>query len=193
MIGLLNLNNPTDMPAQGAFIAVAPEGHARAGGGSFADTPRQLLGEAVSRDLQSWIDAEYRTTGQWTITGLSDGGFGAAYLGFHDPHAYRAVCAMSGYFRAEGPAFARQPQSVRLASSPIDHASRSGPATLLIVGSSHGGFLNQSLSYAAARGAADQPYQLMVEPGGHDWTLWHKATTTCLSFLLKPLVPNGQQ
>jgi S-formylglutathione hydrolase FrmB len=194
MIGLLNLNNPSHMPAQGAFIAVAPDGHGPLiSEGSFADTPRQLLGQAVSRDLQSWIDADYRTTGHWTIMGLSDGGFGAAYLGFHDPHAYRAVCAMSGYFRAEGPAFARQPQSVRQASSPIDHASRGGPPTLLIVGSSHRDFLNESLHYAAALAAADQPYQLIVKPGGHNWALWHKATPTCLSFLLNPSFSTDHQ
>jgi S-formylglutathione hydrolase FrmB len=194
MIGLLNLNNPTEMPARGAFIAVAPDGHGpRVSEGSFADTPRQLLGQAVSRDLQSWIDTDYRTTGQWTIMGLSEGGFGAAYLGFHDPNTYRGVCAVSGYFQAEGPAFARQPQSVRLASSPIDNASRGGPPTLLVVGSSHRYFLNESLRYSAALAAADQPYQLIVERGGHDWTLWHRATTTCLSFLLNPIVLDDQR
>jgi S-formylglutathione hydrolase FrmB len=186
MIGLLNLDQPTAMPAGGRFIAVAPDGHGPViSEGSFADTSRQRLGTAVSQDLQAWVDTYYRTTRQWTVMGLSDGGFGAAYLGFRYRGAYRSVCAMSGSFEARGPAFAGQPASAQSADSPLSHVSSDGPPTLLVVGASDPAYLHEAARYAAAMADVGQAHQLVVVPGGHDWDLWQAQTPRCLTFLLQ--------
>jgi hypothetical protein len=67
------------MAKMAPFIAVIPDGHGPVvSGGDFADTSRQRLGSAVSDDLRRWVDTTYRTTGNWGVTGLSAGGYGAA-------------------------------------------------------------------------------------------------------------------
>jgi len=172
------------------FIGVAPDGHGPAVfEGQWADTSRQQLGTAVSADLQRYLDAHYRTNGHWSVTGLSDGGYGAAYLGSLLPGRYDSVCSMSGSFSADGPAFAGQSRQVLDADSPILHARAGGPRTLLVAGRDDTAIVRDALSYTQALQRVGQSVQTVVVPGGHTWAVWKSAFPRCLAFMLGPDAP----
>jgi enterochelin esterase-like enzyme len=167
------------------FIAIMPDGHGpQVSDGDFADTSRQRLGAAVSEDLRTWVDATYRTTGQWGVTGLSSGGYGAAYLASRPQGGYRRACPMSGYFTAENPPFKGETSAVRDAASPLLHVTASGPPTLLIVGDDDPPGLREAHRYVAAMTRIGQSNELVIVPGGHDFNVWHAALSRCIGFLL---------
>lgn len=168
-----------------AFIGVAPDGHGPVVRDSaFADTAKQRLGAAVSGDLQRWIDRHYRTSGQWGVTGLSDGAFGAAYLGSRLPARYDRVCAMSGNYTPRGSAFANESAAVLRAANPLMNARPGGPPTLLIVGRSDRRSVVESRAYSAVLRGAGQPSRLLIASGGHNWRFWKKQFPNCLRFVL---------
>ncbi len=172
-------------PGVPAFIGVAPDGHGPVvSEGAFADTSKQRLGAAVSDDLRRFVDRRYRTNGRWAVSGLSSGGYGAAYLGSRTPGQYDAVCSMSGNFTPKGRAFQGEPQRVLSTSSPLLRTRPDGPRTLLVTGSSDGAGVRNSLAYAQALRAAGQAYESVVVPGGHDWKLWNREFPRCLRFML---------
>lgn len=167
------------------FIGVIPDGHGPVvSTGAFADTSRQHLGAAVSDDLRAWIDNHYRTDGHWSVAGLSEGGYGAAYLGSRTPGQYDSVCSMSGNFTPEGNAFRHETPATRDAATPLLHSRPDGPRTLLIAGTADKPSVREILRYAQALHAAGQRYQSAVVPGGHDWGLWHREFPRCLKFML---------
>jgi enterochelin esterase-like enzyme len=173
------------MAKMAPFIAVIPDGHGPVvSGGDFADTSRQRLGSAVSDDLRPWVDTTYRTTGNWGVTGLSAGGYGAAYLASRPEGGYKKVCPMSGYFTAVDPPFKGEGRLVRKAASPILHVAPTGPPTLLIVGSHDKEGQVEARSYLSATQGVGQPAQLTVVDGSHDWGVWHAALPLCVTFLL---------
>ncbi|MGH9307659.1 MAG: alpha/beta hydrolase [Acidimicrobiales bacterium] len=177
---LLELAGSGALPS---FIGVIPDGHGPVvSDGDFANTTKQQLGTAMSKDLQTWLSRHYRTNGYWGITGLSAGGYGAAYLA--SLGGYQATCPMSGYFKADPTIFAGQPASVIRADSPLYHVSRHGPPTMLVVGNTDTGGLADAKRYAQAMAAVGQVHRLVVLPGGHDWPLWDAGLTKCLPFLL---------
>jgi S-formylglutathione hydrolase FrmB len=157
--------------------------------GQWADTSVQRLGTTVSDDLQRYVDTNYRTNGHWSITGLSDGGYGAAYLASRTPGQYDSVCSMSGTFTADGPAFAGQTRQVLAADSPILHARAGGPRTLLIAGSADRDIVRAALVYTQALQRAGESVQTVVVPGGHTWQVWKSAFPRCLAFLLASSPP----
>jgi enterochelin esterase-like enzyme len=169
------------------FIAVVPDGHGPVvSDGDFADTSRQNLGGALSDDLRAWIDATYATNGSWSLTGISAGGYGAAYLGARSPGQYQAVCTLGGYFFATDPVFRGETQAVREAASPILHASSTGPRTLIIAGDHDPDAMREGTNYQAALTAAGQQSQLQIVPGDHEWSVWQREMPTCLTFLVDP-------
>jgi enterochelin esterase-like enzyme len=167
------------------FIAVVPDGHGPVvSDGDFADTSRQRLGTAVSDDLRTWVTTTYRTNSVWGITGLSSGGYGAAYLASRPGGGYQKVCPMSGYFTAVDPPFKGEGRVVRAAASPLLHVSRTGPPTLLIVGNQDKEGLAEAHTYIAAMQAVGQPIQMDILTGSHDWGVWHAGLPVCITFLL---------
>jgi enterochelin esterase-like enzyme len=165
------------------FIAVIPDGHGPVvAEGDFADTSHQLLGTAMSHDLQAWTAGHYRTSGYWTVGGLSSGGYGAAYLGSRG--GYAAVCPMSGYFTAQPPALAGEPPSVLHADSPLYFVSAHGPRTMLVYGSSDTDAVSEARRYSAAMSSVGQEHQVVVVPGSHEWSVWDTGLGRCLPFVL---------
>src|SRR5262249_26054439 len=137
------------------FIAVAPDGTGPVVGESdFANTASQPMGTVTGPELRQWVDSHYATNGTWDVTGLSAGGYGAAYLPTLSPGVYQQACPMRGFFTAEPPAFQGQSAAVKQAGSPILHVSANGPDTLLVAGSSDTGSLNEAHRYIAAMDGA---------------------------------------
>jgi len=173
------------LPGMPPFIGVVPDGHGPVVfEGEYVDTSRQRLGAALSDDLRSWIDAHYRTNRHWSVTGLSSGGYGAAYLGTRRPAQYDSVCSLSGNFTPQGSAFKDQSSRVLDAASPILHARRNGPRTLLIAGQADRGSIRDASAYARALHAAGQTHSRIIVPGGHDWRVWRRGFPRCLRFML---------
>jgi enterochelin esterase-like enzyme len=174
-----------ELPGMPPFIAVAPDGRGPAVADSwFADTARQRVGTAVSDDLVAFVTGHFRTNGQWSVGGLSAGGYGAAYLGARNPRQYQAVCSLSGVFIPDSPAFAGTSRASLLAGSPMSHATPFGPRTLLVVGASDRMSLRETYQYAVRLGQAGEPHQVLVVRGGHDWDLWRNALPACLRYML---------
>jgi enterochelin esterase-like enzyme len=149
----------------------------------FANSTLQQMGTATGPELRSWVDKHYSTNGTWTVTGLSSGGFGSAYLPTLSPGAYQAACPMSGFFTAEPPAFPpSQPAAVKQAASPILHASKTGPRTLIVVGNADKDGVNDAHNYIAAMNKVGQPNQLTVDPGEHDLAVWVTGLKQCLGY-----------
>ncbi|HEX4540824.1 MAG TPA: alpha/beta hydrolase-fold protein [Acidimicrobiales bacterium] len=183
VIGGLNvaqLSNQSKTP----FIAVAPDGTGPAVGESdFANTSRQPMGTVTGPELRQWVDSHYPTNGTWEVTGLSSGGYGAAYLPTLSPGVYQQACPMSGFFTAEPPAFEGQSAAVKQAGSPILHVSARGPRTLLVAGSSDPGSLDQARRYIAAMNGVGEPNNgLITNPGGHELPVWTTGIKQCLGF-----------
>lgn len=167
------------------FIGLAPDGHGPVvTDGDFADTSRQRLGAAVSDDLRRWADKTFRTNRHWNVTGLSAGGYGAAYLASRTAGAYESVCPMSGYFRARPPAFADEPQAIADAASPILHARADGPRTLVVTGTDDADGMTEARDYLTALDRAGQPNQKLLVPGTHQWHVWKTTLPACLRFML---------
>jgi len=168
------------------FIAVLPDGNGPVvTEGDYSDLPRQRLGTATGPELRGWTAAHYRTTGKWSVAGLSSGGFGAPYLGAQAPGAYDSVCAMSGHFYAVPPAFAGQADHLKQISSPINLVSTSGPRTLLIVGRDDPVAQLATNSYAQAMERVHQRHSpVVVLPGGHDYSVWMPGMALCVRFAL---------
>lgn len=166
------------------FIAVAPDGTGPAVGESdFANTSRQPMGTVTGPELRQWVDSHYPTNGTWDVTGLSSGGYGAAYLPTLSPGTYQAACPMSGFFTAEPPAFEGQSAAVKQAGSPILHVSARGPRTLLVAGSSDRDSLDQARRYIAAMNGVGEPNNgLTTNPGAHELGVWTTGIKQCLGY-----------
>src|SRR5437763_805034 len=182
-IGGLNMA-PLSSQSKTPFIVVAPDGTGPAVGESdFANTSSQPMGTVTGPELRQWVDAHYPTNGTWDVTGLSAGGYGAAYLPTLSPGAYQAACPMSGSFTAEPPAFAGQSAAVNQAGSPILHVSAGGPRTLLVAGSRDQESVDQARRYISAMNAVGEPNSgLTTNPGAHDLPVWTTGIKQCLGY-----------
>ena len=175
------------LPGIPPFIGIVPDGHGPVVfDGEFADTSKQKLGAALSDDLRRYVDTHYRTNRRWSVTGLSSGGFGAAYLGARTPGQYESVCALSGNFTPQGPAFKGESRAVLEAATPIHHARLGGPRTLLIAGRADVKSVRDAAAYSRALSAAGQVSAHVAVPGGHGWAVWGREFPRCLRFLLTP-------
>ncbi len=175
------------LPGIPPFIGIVPDGHGPVVfDGEFADTSKQKLGAALSDDLRRYVDTHYRTNRRWSVTGLSSGGFGAAYLGARTPGQYESVCALSGNFTPQGPAFNGESRAVLEAATPIHHARLGGPRTLLIAGRADVNSVRDAAAYSQALSAAGQSSSNVVVAGGHGWAVWGREFPQCLRFMLTP-------
>ena len=169
------------------FILAAPDGIGPVVADSFyADTTLQHVGTAVSVDLVSWATTQLRTTTQWSVGGLSAGGYGAAYLTSTHPDIYRAGCSMSGNFEAQGRAFANQTSVTLDADTPTQHTGPLLPPMMLIVGDQDRAGMADANRYHAAMTARGQTNTVVVVSRDHDWGLWKAELTTCLRYLVSP-------
>lgn len=169
------------------FILVAPDGIGPiVAEGFYADTTLQHVGTAVSVDLVSLATTQLRTTTQWSVGGLSAGGYRAAYLTSTHPDIYRAGCSMSGNFEPQGRAFANQTSVTLDADTPTQHTGPLLPPMMLIVGDQDRAGMADAYRYHAAMTARGQTNTVVVGSRGHDWGLWKAELTTCLRYLVSP-------
>jgi S-formylglutathione hydrolase FrmB len=136
----------------------------------------------VSRDLVRAIDARYRTIptarGR-AIAGLSEGGFGAINIAFHNPHEFSVVESWSGY---------EKPDKLRsIFGSHLQLLSRNDPAAALasvaptlrrahtfiwFYSGKNDPLSRQNRDFHSALRAAGIPNEYFEASGGHNWALW---------------------
>lgn len=74
------------------FIAVIPDAITRIGGSQYLDSEGIGMYQTWVTDvIRPWVDATFRTSGRWGVTGRSSGGFGAFHLAVRAPEVFRAV------------------------------------------------------------------------------------------------------
>ena len=175
-----------------AFIAIAPEAVGPIiANGYFANLQGQQLGEAVSVDLRAWVTTKYRTTNNWSVTGLSAGGYGAAYLATLHPDLYRSACPMSAELQPAPSIMTHQPIQIRDATNLMKHIVPNGPAMLLIVGDKDTPGLRDAREYFQALQTGNEPASLVIASGGHEWSMWRTEILKCLTFMLDKQMRNS--
>ncbi len=88
-----------------ACVLVIPDGHGpfEKGGSEWADSVdgRCKMETSITTDLSRFIKSHYHVSpdpAQWTLGGLSEGGYGAANLVVRHPDVYRNAIVLSGEF-----------------------------------------------------------------------------------------------
>lgn len=165
---------------------------------------------AIVRDLATHIEQTYRVRpgreGRF-IAGLSMGGYGAIRIAFFHPERYQAVASLSGALFEDGDGsieeqaeywflgaygrpfngdiFRRRNPFSRiemLASGEIV------PKILIMSGDDdYFGFDKGSAALHAALQRADIKAELIIENGGHEWSLWRKQFPRVMRFFVQAL------
>lgn len=170
-------------------VAVDGRGPFWKGGSEWADDVggRCRMDTAVSRDLPAFLKRRFHASAnpdQWTLGGLSEGGYGAANLTVRHPDVFRNALVFSGDVRVQddwgdtAAVFGASPE-VRAANSPAD-AIRRLPGDqvrrlrfYLAVGEDDDIDLqSQGAAFAAALRTLGAGAQFVRDRGRHNWDLW---------------------
>lgn len=174
-----------------AAILVFPDGHGPywRGGSEWADdvAGRCRMATAIGKDLPRFLKERYRLSPNpedWTLGGLSEGGYGAANLVLQYPHAYRNALVFSGDLRVQdswGDAeqvFGSDP-AYRAANSPAESIRHAAPELrralrfYLAVGADDDIDLqSQAAAFAALWRSQGGTAQFVRDPGKHNWNFW---------------------
>ena len=96
------------------FVAVMPDCMTRLGGSQYVDSAGLgLYGSYLAKEVRSVVDAEFRTTGRWGVTGHSSGGFGAIDLAMKHPGAFSCAASHAGDLGFDLAYMADVPKAVR--------------------------------------------------------------------------------
>jgi enterochelin esterase-like enzyme len=167
--------------------------------GTFTDkewadgaSPGEDWATFVSRDVVNAIDSRYRTIASpaaRAIVGLSEGGYGAINIAFHNPGEFGIVESWSGYERApaNNSVFGRNLETLA-ANTPLDVLPSVAPA------------LRRTHTYFWFYSGKDDPYHVQNAlfarelkryrikyhyyefRGGHNWALWRGQAMRSLRF-----------
>ena len=96
------------------FIAVLPDCMTRLGGSQYVDSPGLgMYSSYLVDEIRSAVDADFRTTGKWGVTGHSSGGFGAIHMAMKHPGAFSCVASHAGDLGFDLAYMADVPKAVR--------------------------------------------------------------------------------
>jgi len=185
-------------------ILVFPDGHGPhwKGGSEWADdvSGQCKMETAITSDLPHFLKAHYRVSpdpNQWTIGGLSEGGYGAANLTVRHPDVFRNALIFSGDFKVkdewddDDKVFGSDP-AVRSANSPLE-AIHNGPTETrrklrfyIAIGMDDDEDLQTEgalfMTTAKSLGADGR---FVREPGKHAWDFWSNQFSASLPYLGK--------
>jgi len=172
------------------FVAVIPRGGPVRYHGEWAGRWEQF----VVRDVVPWTEAHLpvaRNHRLWMIAGLSSGGYGAVDIGLRHPGLFGTIESWSGYYRPYRDGPLRDASRAQLAAhDPTLLAEREAPllrslGTRFFVscGSTHD-LANAvfALAFAAHLRALHLPFDLWLQPGGHDGRFWHEQLPEALRY-----------
>ncbi len=162
------------------YIVVMPDGNGHVTAASqWADRwdGRDRIEDAVL-ELVDFVDQNYRTLRDRrnrAIAGLSSGAFGAVNIAARHPDVFAVGMSFSGYFRAGGPVFGRDPAYAR-ANSPNDLLQDRPQARtvryVIVSGAAEPAYTQQARNFAAELDRLGVSHALLVVPGGHGWEVW---------------------
>lgn len=145
----------------------------------------------LSVDIPQWITSHFRVSGErdgWAVTGYSEGGWCAAFIGMHHPDVYGASIVYGGYFRVSFEKSYVPLGAATRTSLPYDLvqlAAKQPPPLAMWVMSSKGDGLSYP-STAKFLKAARAPLSVtsyIDRQGGHRFSLWVDATPPSLAWL----------
>jgi enterochelin esterase-like enzyme len=183
------------------LIMVAPDGNGTAYPTSqWANsyTHLQQMEDSVASDLVRWIDAHYRTLADRAdrlIAGNSEGGFGAVNIALHHPEVFGAAISLGGYFEAVGNVFGEGPAAAayHAYNSPAQYvltpAGRSAAHRIRFVigvGATDHTYYATGVNFVNTLAGIGVGARLLVDPGGHSWTIWSAQLGDALSGLVPP-------
>lgn len=181
-----DLEGTSDGRGIGAFIAVAPDGNGPLIDDSWwADIPGQAMGTAVTRDLRRWTAAHFRSSSRWSYSGLSTGGYGAAYLPTLDRLPVYGECGLSGFYDSSMPPIPQNYTATqRIPYTPEAHAADAPPKVFLVYGTLDVRTRAQTLAYVRALRRSGRPYVLRTYLGDHQWRVWRPGFADCLRIVV---------
>jgi enterochelin esterase-like enzyme len=138
----------------------------------------------VSRDLVRAIDARYRTipTGRGrAIAGLSEGGYGAINIAFHNPGEFAVVESWSGYMQADRlrSIYGKQLQTLS-ANDPVTLLPGVAPVLrrqhtfFWFYSGSDDPLRKQNRAFALELTRLHVAHHYFQSYGGHNWGLWRR-------------------
>jgi len=128
------------------------------------DTIAQGYHAALAVDLIPYVDEGYRTLRDRQyrgVGGISHGAAIAARMAFQFPDTFGSLGVLSGGIT----------NGERSAFDTWMTASENHPRVLIYVGDQDG-IMPYTQNLFEALEAHNAPYELNIEPGGHDWTFW---------------------
>lgn len=172
-------------------VLVVPDGHGpfEKGGSEWANSidGRCLMETAITSDLPRFLKSRYHVSSdpaQWTLGGLSEGGYGAANLVVRHPDVYRNAIVLSGEFSVNdewgdarkvfGTAPAnREQNSPAVMIRRLSPSQRSGLHFYVAVGADDDADLvNENESFVTTCKALGVAVQFDRDPGKHQWGFW---------------------
>lgn len=183
------------------LIMVAPDGN-----GTLYPTSQwansythlQQMEDSVAGDLVHWIDAHYRTLADPAdrlIAGNSEGGFGAVNIALHHPDVFGAAISLGGYFEAIGNVFGVGPAAAAFRAynspaqyvlTPAGRASAHRIRFVIGVGAADHTYYATGVNFVATLASIGVGARLLVDPGGHSWTIWSAQLGDALAGLAPP-------
>ncbi len=179
------------------------------GGSEWADSidGRCKMETSMTVDLPRFLQSHYRVSrdpAQWTLVGLSAGGYGAANLVVRHPDIFRNAVVLSGDYVVSddwGDAtqvFGNDPMN-RQRNSPLEHLRSLEPATrqslrfyVAVGADDDSDLIAQNESFIATCKALGVPVRFDNDKGNHKWGFWSGHFKSALDPLAGWLKEAGQ-
>ncbi len=170
------------------------------GGSEWADSfdGRCLMETAMTRDLPAFLKAHYRVSDDpqdWTLGGVSEGGYGAANLVVRHPDVFRNALALSGDFRVNedfsdaADVFGKD-EANWLLNSPLDQLQRLPAQTradlhfyVAVGNDDDDDVVAESEAFTAMCKSFGVGVHFDRDPGNHKWPFWSSHFAAALPIL----------
>lgn len=185
-------------------ILVIPDGSGPyyKGGSEWADSfdGKCLMETAMTRDLPAFLKAHYRVSDDpkdWTLGGVSEGGYGAANLVVRHPDQFHNAIVLSGDFRVDedfsdaADVFGKD-QENWIRNSPLDELQKLSPQTraslhfyVAVGNDDDDDVIAESQAFTAMCKSFGAGIHLDHEPGNHKWPFWGSHFEAALPLLAR--------
>ena len=180
------------------LIVVMPNG----GRGFYCDAIEGFAyGKAIGEELPALIKTYFQTKPNWSITGLSMGGYGAFRLALSYSETFRSAVSHSGalYF-GHGPFFDPSDEFAKEFTRVLGEDPSNGPNDLFHLAKTCKSLpalrfdcgvddflLNSNRAFDEFLKAEGIPYEYQEFPGDHSWSYWDEHVQEAIAFHRKNL------
>lgn len=153
----------------------------------------------LAKDVPTWVNTHFRTSGDWAVLGASTGGFCALKLATRHPQVFSSAVSLSGYVHpledsTTGELYGHDP-ALRAHSDPI-WLLRHGPAPrvsyLLTASRTESEVYPQVQEFVSVVRPPASVSTIVLASGGHNFGVWLSELPTALRWLSARLPPPGR-